>query len=204
MEPSLHNQELILVDKWTYLFHAPARGDVIVFIAPPEPNQDFIKRIVGVPGDVVSINNGVPTIDGVTLKEYYVDPHRMSSSPTDRLVSKLVIPPGKYFVLGDNRAGSFDSRSWGLLPKEDIIGRAALVYWPVGQSNDGLLPNVSSVFASLHPPQNLPQGNVFGTNDMLLLAMPGVLVICSWRRKKQTDATLSENVQRKRCGRPGA
>ena len=148
MEPNLHNDELILVDKWTYLFHTPARGDIVVFVAPPNPTQDYVKRIIGEPGDVITINNGAPTVNGVTLKEYYVQPANMGATPGDNPVVKEVVPPNDYFVMGDNRAGSSDSRTWGFLPRKNIIGRAALVYWPLGQDNSGLLHNVSSVYAT--------------------------------------------------------
>src|SRR5947199_607862 len=79
MEPSLHDKELILVDKWSYLFHAPARGDVIVFVAPPHPDQDYIKRIVAVPGDTITIRDTMVIVDGVTLKETYVDPRNQGN-----------------------------------------------------------------------------------------------------------------------------
>jgi signal peptidase I len=154
MEPRLHDQERVMVDKASYLFHTPARGDVVVFVAPPQPTLDYVKRIIAIPGDVISVNNGVPTVDGVTLKEFYLDPQKVGASPSDREVHNLTVPPGYYFVMGDNRIDSFDSRSWGLLPKKNIIGRAALVYWPWGQDNNGFLPNVSSVFANVHPRGN--------------------------------------------------
>jgi signal peptidase I len=150
MEPRLHNGERLMVDKAIYLFHPPARGDVIVFVAPPQPALDYVKRIIGLPGDTISVVNGVPTVDGVTLKEFYVDPHHMGASQTDKTIQNLVVPAGEYFVMGDNRIESFDSRSWGFLPKKNIIGRATLVYWPLGMDNNGLLPDVSSVFAKVH------------------------------------------------------
>ncbi|MBV8694270.1 MAG: signal peptidase I, partial [Ktedonobacteraceae bacterium] len=152
MEESLHDQELILVDKWSYRFHAPARGDVVVFVAPPQPDQDYVKRIIGLPGDIITINNGVPTVNGVTLKEFYVDPNFMGAAPGDQTVVNVIVPPNYYFVMGDNRQHSSDSRYWGCLPRKNIIGRAALVYWPFGQDNDGLLPNVASVYEKIPPP----------------------------------------------------
>ena len=79
MEPSLHNQELILVDKWSYLFHAPARGDVIVFVAPPNPAQDYIKRVVGLPGDVITVQNTDVYVNGKKLTEAYVEPHHQGN-----------------------------------------------------------------------------------------------------------------------------
>jgi signal peptidase I len=150
MEPGLHDQERLMVDKVSYLFRKPARGDIIVFVAPPQPSEDYVKRIIAVPGDVVSVRNGVPTVDGVTLKEPYVNSASMGASPTDKPINNLVVPPGEYFVMGDNRVDSYDSRSWGFVPARDIIGRALLVYWPLGADNDGFLPNVSSVFAKVH------------------------------------------------------
>src|SRR5579883_245626 len=150
MEPSLHNGELILVDKWSYLFHAPQRGDVVVFVAPRTPSQDYIKRIIGLPGDVITIQGTAVFVDGVKLDERYVDPARQGNPYAFKTISNLVVPPNEYWVMGDNRAGSCDSRAFGFVPRQYIIGRAALVYWPLGQGNDGLLPNYSSVFAAVH------------------------------------------------------
>src|SRR5712692_209860 len=79
MEPNLHNQELILVDKWTYLFRPPARGHVIVFVAPPQPSQDYIKRVIGLPGDAITILDTTVIVDGMTLKETYVDPNNQGN-----------------------------------------------------------------------------------------------------------------------------
>ena len=189
MEPNLHDKELILVDKWTYLFHAPTRGDVIVFVAPPAPTEDYVKRIIGVPGDIITINNGVPTVDGVTLKEYYVRPTNMGATPEDMAINKMIVPPNDYFVMGDNRVGSSDSRTWGLLPRKNIIGRAALVYWPFGQDNSGLLPNVSSVFTKVQQAQVVhpatSDSNGIGGSELFVVAMPGVFVIFSRYRKRK-------------------
>ncbi|HYU75256.1 MAG TPA: signal peptidase I, partial [Ktedonobacteraceae bacterium] len=74
MEPNLHDQERLMVDKWTYMFHPPARGDVVVFVAPPQPTLDYVKRIVAVPGDTLTIHNTTVIVDGVTLNETYVKP----------------------------------------------------------------------------------------------------------------------------------
>ncbi len=183
MEPNLHDKELILVDKWTYLFHAPARGDVIVFVAPPAPSEDYVKRIIGVPGDVITINNGAPTVDGVALKESYVRPANMGATPGDMAINKMIVPPNDYFVLGDNRVGSSDSRTWGLLPRKNIIGRAALVYWPFGQDNSGLLPNVSPVFTHVQQAQTVSP--VSNGDTMFIVVMPGLFVIFSRYRKRK-------------------
>lgn len=155
MEPGLHNQESILVDKWIYHLHPIARGDVIVFEAPKAaklPGQVLVKRVIGLPGDVVSIYNAVPIIDGVLLKEPYVTPQNVGATVDDKPVNNVRVPPDEYFVLGDNRRRSFDSRVWGFVPRANVLGRAALVYWPLSQDNNGLLPDVSSVYDQLHPP----------------------------------------------------
>ncbi len=204
MEPSLHDKELILVDKWTYLFHAPARGDVVVFVAPPHPDQDYIKRIIAIPGDTLTIRDTTVIVDGVTLNETYVDPHRQGNVYAYKTISNMVIPPNEYFVLGDNREGSSDSRDWGLLPRSDIIGRAALVYWPLGEGNNGLLPNVTSVFDKIHQTGVVPgfqqNGSTVNVDGMLLLLFPGLLILCLRRRafagkiKEEVAGYLAEEV----------
>jgi signal peptidase I len=189
MEPSLHNQELILVDKWTYLFRPPARGDVIVFIAPPQPSQDYIKRVIGLPGDVITIQNNTVIVDGVALKETYVDPRNQGNTIEDRHIVNMVVPPNDYFVLGDNRANSSDSRVWGFVPKQNIIGRAALVYWPLQQDNDGFLPNVSAVYANVHQGTSASttlSDGIIDATPLVLLATPIILIVII-RRKKSTS-----------------
>ena len=94
MEPNLHNTELILVDKWTYLFRAPARGDVIVFVAPPNPGLDYVKRIIGVPGDVITIRNTTVIVDGVTLNETYVDPKNQGNLFAYKNITDRRVPDG--------------------------------------------------------------------------------------------------------------
>ncbi|WP_246039127.1 signal peptidase I [Dictyobacter alpinus] len=158
MEPSLHNQELVIVDKWSYFFHAPARGDVIVFVAPPNPTQDYIKRIVGLPGDVVTIQDTKVTVNNQQLTETYVDPQRQGNPYAP--INRMIIPQGAYFVLGDNRNGSSDSRDWGCVPQPNVIGRAALVYWPLGQDNFGFLPGVSSVYNNVSQSQTITGNNL--------------------------------------------
>ena len=181
MEPSLHNQELILVDKWTYLFRPPARGDVIVFIAPPQPSQDYIKRVIGLPGDTITINNTTVIVDGITLNESYVDPNNQGNIYDYKPIHNLVVPPNDYFVLGDNRRGSSDSRDWGFVPRRNIIGRAALVYWPLHEDNDGFLPNVSAVFASVHQGNAaltlLSDGIALSTDPVALLITPMMFLL---------------------------
>jgi signal peptidase I len=148
MEPTLHNQEFIWVDKLSYRLHAPQRGDIVVFIAPPNPSENYVKRIIGVPGDVITVNGTKVTVDGVLLQEPYVAPQDQGNP--FRSEFNIVVPPDKYFVLGDNRAVSDDSRDWGFLPKQNIIGRGLFVYWPPSINNFGFVHDYSSVFANVH------------------------------------------------------
>jgi signal peptidase I len=168
MDPGLRNGEFLLVNKLLYaeinldaidrfipfidlpdgsrhIFRAPQRGDVIVFRFPRDPTRDFIKRIIGVPGDTVEVRNGTVFIDGQPLEEPYLTYKANYSSPP------VTVPAGHYFVLGDNRPGSFDSHSWTsyepspdwehppFVPEENIIGQAWLSYWPF--EDWGLVPN---------------------------------------------------------------
>ena len=187
MEPNLHNRELILVDKWTYLFHPPERGDVIVFQAPPDPTQDYIKRVIGLPGDVITIQNTTVIVDGVTLKETYIDPERQGNPYAYKVISNMVVPANDYFVLGDNRAGSSDSRDWGFVPRKNIIGRAAFVYWPLGEDNNGFLPNEAAIFSNVHQAgvkaASPNVGDGVNVDGMLLLVIPGMAMIFARRRR---------------------
>jgi len=141
MEPSLHNREYLLVNKavyfrasWLrpfrergYLFHPPRRGEIVILVPPRFGSGDYVKRVIGLPGEIVEIKNGKVFINGRPLEEPYIkEPPRYVMPPT-------FIPPGHYFVLGDNRNASTDSHNWrliGPIPEENIIGKAWLSYWP--------------------------------------------------------------------------
>jgi signal peptidase I len=130
MDPTLTTGDYLLIDEVTYKLREPERGDVVVFRAPPEPSKFFIKRIIGLPGDTVSISGSKVTItnsqypEGFVLSESFI-----THNSSNQLIKK--VPEGEYFVMGDNRSGSFDSRSWGTLPKEEISGRALLRLLPI-------------------------------------------------------------------------
>jgi signal peptidase I len=144
MRPTLQNSEYILVDKAEYYLHAPRRGDVIVFIAPPNPSTDYVKRVIGTPGDTVRVSaDGIVYVNGVQINEPYVADH---DNPYEPNTWKL--GPNQYFVLGDNRGDSSDSRAWGLVPRSDIIGKAMLVYWPFSEVH--LLADWSGAFSAVH------------------------------------------------------
>jgi len=132
-------------DPTRYIFRAPKRGDVIVFQQPDQPigaaERDFIKRVIGLPGEVVEVHDGTVFIDGKPLHEPYIqDKPAYTCQP-------LRVPEGMYFVLGDNRNNSSDSHSWGPVPKGNIIGQAWLIYWPFEQfglvDNDHAKPDES-------------------------------------------------------------
>ncbi|WIG59706.1 MAG: Signal peptidase I [Ktedonobacterales bacterium] len=126
MTPTLLNHQYILVDKAQYLFGKPQRGDIIVFEWPRDTSQDFVKRVIGLPGDTVTVDaNGVVTVDGTQLNEPYINDMNNPYQP-----NTWVLGADQYFVLGDNRGDSSDSRDWGPVPMKDIIGKATLVYWP--------------------------------------------------------------------------
>ncbi|MBN2046189.1 MAG: signal peptidase I [Anaerolineales bacterium] len=127
MEPSYYHNNRVIVSKNAYWFGEIQRGDVIVFPAPPNPKEDYIKRVIGLPGDEVRITNGVVYVNDNPLDEPYI------SAPPIANMRPTTVPPGMVFVMGDNRNVSSDSRAWGPLNIEDIIGKAVFVYWPLDQ-----------------------------------------------------------------------
>jgi len=123
MEPTLQSGEFVIVNKLAYKFGVPDSGDVIVFHYPRDPDQEYIKRIIGLPGDKVKINNGT-----VYLNEQPIDEPYIAAPPNYQ--SEWDVPSNSLFVLGDNRNNSSDSHNWGSVPMEYVIGKALVVYWP--------------------------------------------------------------------------
>ncbi len=125
MTETFHDKDYLFVEKLGYKFSDPKRGDVIVFNPPlvERTSDRFIKRVVGVPGDTVKVEGGVTYINGVAQKEPFVT--HPSAQPAD-----ITLKAGEYFVMGDNRAGSYDSRSWGPITKDEIQGRVLLRLYP--------------------------------------------------------------------------
>ena len=150
MEPTLDNGQFVLVNKAVfqgagpaglakflpflndvadnsvYPFHAPQRGDIIVFLYPLDPSRDFIKRVIAIPGDVIEIRGTEVIVNGVPLENDF------KSQRTSYYLKPTLIPSGEYFVMGDNRGASNDSRDWGNVPAENIVGQAWISYWPPG------------------------------------------------------------------------
>jgi len=123
MKPTLQNGEYILVSRITYKTGEPQRGDIIVFSFPIDENQDLIKRVIGLPGETVSVHDGQVRIDGKVLNEPYI-----ANPPIYN--GEWTVSEGQLFVLGDNRNDSKDSHQWGLLPMDHVIGKALVIYWP--------------------------------------------------------------------------
>jgi signal peptidase I len=149
MEPTLHTGQYLLINKISYFklegrllqiaedlhltsagsdgvfpFGGPQRGDIVVFRYPAGPDRDFIKRIIGLPGDTIQIDRGRVYVNGVLQHEDYVEAVPTYSLPAQK------VPPDSYFVLGDNRPNSSDSHIWGYVPEANLIGKAWLSYWP--------------------------------------------------------------------------
>ena len=149
MRPTLEEGEYVIVNKLVYMrlqprgivrfvpfvdleepqsvfpFHPPRRGEVIIFRFPRDESRDFVKRVIGEPGDKVEIKQGQVVVNGVTLNEPYITRHDKSN------MARVTIPPDNYFVLGDNRRASNDSRDWGPVPIKNVVGRAWLSFWPL-------------------------------------------------------------------------
>lgn len=156
MRPTLEGGQYLLVNKLVYFkldeerlsrmipfwkvdeaekhfaVHPPQRGEVIVFAFPRDPTRDFVKRVIGVPGDRVEIREGTVFVNGEPLDEPYITQEDSSN------MSEITLGEKEYFVLGDNRRGSNDSRNWGPVPEENILGKVWIIYWPL--SHWDLLP----------------------------------------------------------------
>lgn len=132
MLPNFLDGEYLLTEKVTYRFEKPKRGDVVVFIPPTNPDDEYIKRVIGLPGDTVGLQDGKFYINGKLLPEDYL-PSSQYTTPGNFLSEgkEIIVPEGEYFVVGDNRPNSSDSRVWGPVKLGKIHGKAFFVYWPV-------------------------------------------------------------------------
>jgi signal peptidase I len=138
MLPSLQDGEMTVVNRLIYRMHSPQRGDIIVFMSPVEKGEDYIKRVIGLPGETLSIENGWVIVNGLKLNEPYL------LNKPDHSFSQITIPAGHYFVMGDNRQNSADSRTFDAITRDSILGKASLIIWPphdwgMIQSNKGRL-----------------------------------------------------------------
>jgi len=142
MEPTFEDWHYLIVDRVSYDFEEPQRGDIVIFDLPQDTSRALIKRVIGLPGETVILSGTDPTVtivnaahpQGFQLSEPYIDPANYGGASNMR----VTLGPDQYFVLGDNRKVSADSRLWGILPKSDIVGRVFLRLYPL---NDiGILP----------------------------------------------------------------
>lgn len=134
MVPTLLTGDRLVVEKISYYFHVPRFGEIIVFQPPEElkkrgyrKNQAFIKRVIGEPGNVISINAGQVYLDGKSLQEDYI------AEPPNQPFPPVKVPPDNLFVMGDNRNDSNDSRYWGFVPQKNVVGRAIFRFWPLSR-----------------------------------------------------------------------
>ena len=133
--PNFHTGHYLIIDELSYRFHEPKRGDIMVFKYPLDPKKDFVKRLVGLPGERIEIRGGVAIVNGRPLTEapfsnityYNVDRDDWKYGRTGQVFE---VPAHYYFVLGDNSANSSDGRYWGFVPQRNVLGRAKLVWWP--------------------------------------------------------------------------
>jgi signal peptidase I len=126
MAPTLRNQDRVLVNGWSYRWSSPRRGDIVMLRYPPDPSRAFVKRVIGAGGDSVRVEDGRVFVNDLPLDERYV----ASDGRSHDTHGPIMIPEGQYYVLGDRRNNSSDSRHWGLVPRANIVGRVALRWYP--------------------------------------------------------------------------
>jgi signal peptidase I len=126
MEPTLENSDRLVVNKWIYLVSVPRQGDIVTLYYPVNPEKLFVKRVIAGEGDEVRITSGRVYVNGVALHDDFVPPEYRSAED----FGPRIVPQGYYFVMGDHRNGSWDSRNWGPVPKKYIVGKVQLRWWP--------------------------------------------------------------------------
>jgi signal peptidase I len=127
MEPTLYNNERLIANKISYRFESPKRSEIIIFKPPLEIKRNYIKRIIGIPGDKIEIIKGEIYLNDNKLEENYIEYNSYED------VSAILVPDDSFFVLGDNRSNSSDSRYWGFVPRKNVVGKAWVVFWPLNK-----------------------------------------------------------------------
>lgn len=133
MKPTFMENDKIFVEKISYRFHEPARGDIIVFKYPLDRKKDYVKRLAGLPGDTLEIREGILLVNGKPMTGPPFGDHRyynVEDWKYGKSGQTIPVPAGHYFALGDNSAHSADSRQWGFVPRKDIVGKAVMIWWP--------------------------------------------------------------------------
>lgn len=131
MQPGLYTGDRVVVSMLAYDIGSPQRGDVIVFHPPSDPGTSYVKRVIGIPGDHISITPNAVIVNGHTLKEPYISLVDPGAPENASVLPTITLGPNQYFVMGDNRQNSIDSRIFGYVPRANIIGKAEFVYWPI-------------------------------------------------------------------------
>lgn len=139
MFPTMHDGDYLITEKVSYKLGSPKKGDIIVLKNPRDESQDFIKRIIALPGDTIKIENNRVFVNGGTQPETYLPPNTPTRSGNFLREATVSMDPNQYFVIGDNRNHSSDSREWGPITKDEIVGKAFFRYWPL--QTLGLLTN---------------------------------------------------------------
>lgn len=136
MDPNFSNGEYVLTNLITLRMSPLKRGDIVVFVAPPDKEKDYIKRVIGLPGDKVKVSGGDVYLNGQRLDQSSFLPPGVKTNGGNFLGEgeEVVVPEGQYFTMGDNREFSSDSREWGFVTKQAIIGKSFLVYWPLNHT----------------------------------------------------------------------
>lgn len=157
MQPGLHTDERVLVNSLAYAFHGPERGDVIVFHPPSAPNERYIKRVIGLPGDTITLTPNSVIVNGVTLNEPYITPAPPGETENPEPVT-IKLNETQYFVMGDNRTNSEDSRFFGPITQHAIIGKAQFVVWPISSFHSiDTYPDVYSQVPDARAPLSAPK-----------------------------------------------
>jgi signal peptidase I len=147
MQPGLLSDQAVIVNQLAYMFGSPQRGDVIVFHPPISPSEEYIKRVIAVPGDTIALTDTAVFVNQVQLKEPYVNPADTGPNENGQVIPPTKLGPGEYWVMGDNRGDSIDSRSFGAVPRQNIVGKAEIVIWPPAAIHR--VPTYSEVFVGV-------------------------------------------------------
>ena len=146
MQPNFYTGQLVIVNRFAYFFNRPQRGDVIVLHDPGNPQQDFIKRVIGLPGELVQIKDGRVYVNGTMLEEPYI-----AEFCDNRCDGMWDVKPDQYFVLGDNRPHSYDGHSFGPISQSLIVGQAWIRYWPLPDVGIIEHPRYGPISKESHP-----------------------------------------------------
>lgn len=146
MEPQLHSDQLVVVNKASYLFAGPSRGDVVVYVSPKDLGKQIIGRVIAIPGDTIAISATQVFVNGVALDETYVKTDIGGGNPV--IVPATKLKSDEYWLMNDTRKAMDDSRSFGSIRRGNVVGKAVIVFWPL--KGFGGVSNFSNVFSQVH------------------------------------------------------